>query len=58
MSSMRSFLQDGILALKDVQIHIAAVARELEFVDVTEQEKEWLFDKMGREYGGEVHAKG
>jgi len=47
--------KDGILALKDVQIHIAAVARELEFVDVTEQEKEWLFDKMGREYGGEVN---
>jgi len=47
--------QDGVVSLRDLQIHIAAVAREMELVDVTEMEKEWLFGTMSKEYGGEVN---
>jgi len=47
--------KDGIVSLNDIQLHIQAVAREMEFVDVTRMEQEWLFETMRKEYGSNVN---
>ena len=46
--------RDGTLSLHHIQVHVAAVARAVGFVDVTEMEKEWLFTAMRRLYGDSV----
>jgi len=46
--------RDGTLSLHHIQVHVAAVARAVGFIDVTEMEKEWLFTVMRRLYGDSV----